>query len=384
MALVNPVAYIQASSHPADVFRRVVRALRPSPGVRLPTDLAVTANGTPNMTINVAAGEAIIDGNQNVVSQGSYASVLNDAVVNLAIAASDPTNPRIDLVVVAIQDAAYSGAANQSVFQVVTGTPAPSPAAPVAPANSLILAQIAVAANATTIIAGNITDRRTYLWQVIQPGSTGVHIRNSTNARDNLALDDNGFMILSGAVSVPPAFGTALPPSTYGTLPVKIDEQSPTSGTSVTISVPSWARKIQVDWCVRSGMVANSDILRVQFNGDTTATYNWVRSVLIGTYASTGPQNGSTQGEVALVPGANSVGGIFDSGTFELYTPNVTGRRRQWKNGTSRNDAGVAATGPEFSAGDWNNTANAITSLALFLATGPYVSGCSFVTTAYP
>lgn len=383
MAPVNPPYVIQALSHPADVFRRSVRATRPGPGVRLPTDLAVTANGTPNMTVNVAAGEAVVDGSQNTLSQGSY-EVLNDATVNLAIAASDPTNPRIDIVVAQVQDAAYSGATNAWQLAVVTGTPAPSPSVPAAPANSLILAQIAVAANATTIVSGNITDRRTYLWQVIQPGSTGVHIRNSANARDNFALDDNGFMILSGAVSVPPQFGSALPPTTYGTLPVKIDEQTPTSGNSVVISVPTWARKIQVDWTVRTGLAANSDTMQVQFNGDTAANYNYVRSALIGAYASTGTQNAQTSGVVALVPSANSFAGVFDNGTFELYGPNATGRRRGWFNRTMRNDGGIAATGPEISAGDWNNTANAITSINFFNASGPYVAGCVFATYAYP
>src|SRR5579859_4630554 len=163
MTAVNPSWVIQASSHSADIFRRQTRMLAlGSQGCRLAGDLAVTANGTPNMTVNVAAGEAIINGTENATSQGAY-EALNDATVNLAIAASDPTNPRIDIVVAKVQDAQYSGATNAWSLAVVTGTPAGSPAAPATPNNAIVLAQIAVAANATTITSGNITDKRPFL-----------------------------------------------------------------------------------------------------------------------------------------------------------------------------------------------------------------------------
>lgn len=162
MAEVNPPWVLQASSHPADVFRRQTQFVaQGQQGVRnwVSGDLAVTANGTPNMSVNVAAGQCLISGTQNTTSQGS-ATCLNDATVNRTIAASDPTNPRIDIVCASVQDAAYSGSNNQWLIQVITGTPAPSPSAPATPANSIVLAQVAVAANATSITSGNITDKR--------------------------------------------------------------------------------------------------------------------------------------------------------------------------------------------------------------------------------
>jgi len=159
----NAVPYaVQALSHPADNFRRAQSfANLGQQGVRswVVGDMLVTANGTPNMSVNVAAGQCLINGTQNSTSQGSYHG-LNDASVNLAIAASDATNPRIDIVVAQVRDAAYSGANNDFILAVVTGTPAGSPAAPATPANAIVLAQIAVAANATTIVSGNITDKR--------------------------------------------------------------------------------------------------------------------------------------------------------------------------------------------------------------------------------
>jgi hypothetical protein len=46
-------------------------------------DLAVTQNGTPNMSVNVAAGRAFIRGTETgSLNQGVY-SFFNDGIVNL-------------------------------------------------------------------------------------------------------------------------------------------------------------------------------------------------------------------------------------------------------------------------------------------------------------
>lgn len=175
MTVVNPPAFLQNAGavHTAEVTRSGFNALVSGPraatslvsrgGVALGLGggLAVTQNGTPNMTVNVAAGTALIPGTEGS-KQGVY-SVLNDATLNVSLAASDPTNPRIDLIVFKVQDTFYSGGSNTSSIVAVTGTPAGSPTPPAAPANSLVLAQIAVAANDTAITTGEITDKRAFL-----------------------------------------------------------------------------------------------------------------------------------------------------------------------------------------------------------------------------
>lgn len=142
----------------AENDRNFIAALIGTAGIVGAADLLVTANGTPNMTVNVAAGAAFIKGTETTY-QGVY-HVFNDAPVSLAIAASDPTNPRIDIVVAQVRDAFYSGASNDFRLVVVTGTPAGAPAAPATPADSIVLARVAVAALVTTVVAGNITDYR--------------------------------------------------------------------------------------------------------------------------------------------------------------------------------------------------------------------------------
>lgn len=160
---------LQNATMNAQVLRQLFAAtIASSGGVVDAGGYAVTQNGTPNMSVNVAAGRAWVPGNAvgNITgfsfnTQGMYFA-LNDATVNLAIAAANATNPRIDIVVLQVLDSQYSGTSNLAQLAVVTGTAAASPVAPAAPSNSITLAQIAVAANATSITSSNITDTRVY------------------------------------------------------------------------------------------------------------------------------------------------------------------------------------------------------------------------------
>lgn len=171
---------ISANSHTAELFRQTAQSLISGAGVASQQQsLVVSQNGTPNMSINVNPGMVWVPGTLGSTtglalnttaqtayglpsahtSQGMYCAY-NNSTVNLAVAAADPTNPRIDLVCASVQDAQYVGSTNTPVIQVITGTAAPSPSAPGAPASSVVLAQIAVAAGATSITNGNITDKR--------------------------------------------------------------------------------------------------------------------------------------------------------------------------------------------------------------------------------
>lgn len=141
-------------------FAGGVASSDPAHGVVRATDFAVTQNGTPNMSVNVAAGGAFIRGTQNA-NQGAY-HVWNDGTVNLSISAADATNGRRDLVIAQVRDAFYSGATNDARITVVTGTPAASPADPSLASfpNALVLARITIAAGDTAINTADITDLR--------------------------------------------------------------------------------------------------------------------------------------------------------------------------------------------------------------------------------
>ena len=158
MTLRTPPSWLQNGSHPAENDRLTTQALWATTGIIKSTSLAVTQNTPVGMSVIIAQGWAAIVGTTQS-NMGTYVAY-NDADTVVAITTANPTNPRIDLVCATVQDAYYTGAQNNVVFQVVAGTPASSPVVPSVPANSIALAEIAVAAGALSITTGNITDRR--------------------------------------------------------------------------------------------------------------------------------------------------------------------------------------------------------------------------------
>lgn len=186
MALRNPPSWLQNGQHPAENDRlTTTNAIWYSAGVVDYGDLLVSQQGTPAMGVTIATGRALIQGTQTATQ--SFYIAYNDAATNVSIASADPTNPRIDLIVVTVQDAYYGGTVNnQVIFQAVTGTPSGSPVPPSAPDNSLVLARVAVAANATSIVSGNITDFRVYAKE------SDMHVTSSATAADTLTIDTIG------------------------------------------------------------------------------------------------------------------------------------------------------------------------------------------------
>lgn len=106
------------------------------------TGCAVTAQGTPDMTVAVAVGTILVSGVKAEVTAG-----------NVTITTADATNPRIDLIVVS----------NAGVKSATAGTAAASPKAPAIPASSVLLAMVYVPAADTTIASNQITDKRVNL-----------------------------------------------------------------------------------------------------------------------------------------------------------------------------------------------------------------------------
>jgi hypothetical protein len=141
--------------------------------VQGPSQMGVTPSS--GMIITIAAGFSIIP-NSSSALQGAY-RLANMTSQNVTVATSDPTNPRIDLVVAAVVDNGDS--TSYCYVGLVTGTPAGSPVAPTAPANSITLAQVTVGAGVTSIVSGNIADKRTYTAApggVIPWSSTGAAV----------------------------------------------------------------------------------------------------------------------------------------------------------------------------------------------------------------
>jgi hypothetical protein len=120
----------------------------------------VTAQGVPNMTVAVAAGR--------VLYQGVPANVAGG---NITIQAADATNPRFDYVMVDNTGALVNPTAGDG-----KGTASANPVFPAIPVNRVVLAAVYVAATVTTIVTGNIVDKRVFIIEL----PTG-RMRNTAN-----------------------------------------------------------------------------------------------------------------------------------------------------------------------------------------------------------
>jgi hypothetical protein len=170
MAVQNPAPYLQARTDHTAQNDRLVTLMNTSAkstgafssqgGVRYSdgNDLKGTQNGTPNMSVNIAAGLCYVPGTETAL-QGVY-EVANDATLNVSIAAAHASLARKDAIVAKVEDSQYSGSNDLASIVAVTGTAAASPSLPTLPNNSLILQEVNVAAATTSITNANITDRR--------------------------------------------------------------------------------------------------------------------------------------------------------------------------------------------------------------------------------
>ena len=246
MTEVNPCGFLQnaGATHTAEQMRNWhgllvagkggATSLLPRGGVNpaLGNALQVTQTGSPSMAVIVKSGHATIPGSEGS-KQGVY-SVMNDGDVTLSIAASHATLHRIDLVCFKVEDSAYSGGANTSSLVVVAGTPASSPAAPSAPANSIILAQVSIVANDTSITTGEITDRRQYMSAlgglIPVAGSTERDALTAYEGQGVYRADNDTIEAYSGS-----AWKTWYPYSRTGTTLRRVANQSLNTGVETPI-----------------------------------------------------------------------------------------------------------------------------------------------------
>lgn len=113
------------------------------------------------LTVSIASGMVLLQGSTN--NQGAYLLV-NDADDTVTLNTASTTLARKDAVIARVYDTTdgVGGNGNQWVLDKVTGTPAASPTLPTLPTDSILLAEVNVAANATTVLTGNIVDRRVF------------------------------------------------------------------------------------------------------------------------------------------------------------------------------------------------------------------------------
>lgn len=156
MTVVQPPTWMEYGTYDAKNDRLHGSAMLATAGIVRSNSFAIAAlSPTPLMKVTVASGVAFIDAGTFEANSGYYVFI-NDAPITVDISPSDPTLPRIDLVVARVYDGYYEGTANKGEIEVIRGDTNISPVVKTLPKGSIELGRITVPAGATSITAGNI------------------------------------------------------------------------------------------------------------------------------------------------------------------------------------------------------------------------------------
>jgi microcystin-dependent protein len=156
---VQPL-WLQNIDYPARWDRSLFDNLWENEGVIGTTSFAVTQRAIPAMSVDVAAGVAVVQGDDQAF-QGKYLCREEAVTSAVTITAAPGSGTRHDIVVLKVNDPNAGGAAgNNAVIQVVTGVASGSPVDPAIPASALPLARVRVASGTGTITNAMIDDLR--------------------------------------------------------------------------------------------------------------------------------------------------------------------------------------------------------------------------------
>ncbi len=159
VTLTQPPLFLQQGEYSARLTRNITSFIG-TEGIIGAGDFAVTERAAAvAMQVEVAPGRAVVDGD-DIPNQRAYFAV-SEETVEVPVPAADPTNPRIDLVVLRVLDSDAGVVGDEAQVELIEGTPAGSPVVPSLPPTAIPLAQIAVGANVIVILQANITDLRT-------------------------------------------------------------------------------------------------------------------------------------------------------------------------------------------------------------------------------
>lgn len=201
MAFVGPPEFLNAAgkTYPAVRDRMILSHMGAQAGVY--TDIDFLTTWTSGMNLSVQFGDALIKATHpTLVNKGLY-HINSDAAVPVTIPAANASNPRIDQIVLTVQDPSFDPAVTNStpLIQVLQGTPTPgatlnnrSGAVATLPPSSLRLADVLVPTAAAALSAASIRDRRTF--------ARGIQKRAIASTADNISISTTPTLVPAAAI----------------------------------------------------------------------------------------------------------------------------------------------------------------------------------------
>ncbi len=385
--------------------------IRPSSG----NPFAVTASGTPDANVAIAAGQAFLQSTRGSVA-GIYIATLDASqTIHILSTPAHASLARNDLIILHQSDTYYGDGTSAMTVRQVVGTPSGSPSDPSLASfpDSITLARVRVNANATSINSGNITDLRpTYSVAVggLLPVASAT-IRNAlTGLYDGMTIyrqDRDWIEIYDGAAwrvqgpaivantadlsAVTNPYGGQVATASNGAqewrytgsawLCTRYRAATALSSTTASVtfsSIPSSLRQLTLTYIARSSTASLAQGILCRINGDTGANYHYQYSQVAGGSAFQTDLTSQTSWRVGVIAGNNSAANNFGAGVIEFpnwnrsVNLNAIFRSTMWDNGTDN---------WMHQGGGLHFVAGANSSITLLPDSGSFTSGCEFVLT---
>lgn len=154
----TPPIWTQNGRYTAENDRRLISAIIRTEGVANANDMTPSVI-TNSRQVSIGGGNAFVSGDYTESGGGGMYHVYNEGSSEIQIP-TPSSQERIDLVVLKVYDSNVTGDTNEAKFEVVTGVPSNSPAAPSVPLTAIAICQVRVMPGTTALQAQNVSDTR--------------------------------------------------------------------------------------------------------------------------------------------------------------------------------------------------------------------------------
>ena len=219
-------------------------------------------------------------------------------------------------------------------------------------------------------------------------GTSGGGFRDSGDTVDALVFDSNQLATLRNALKIPPSAGGTLAATSYGSVPVKIGETTPTGVNTTFTSIPGVFRHLVLEWQARSNLASAAfEQLIINYNGDGGTNYDAQRASVVGdpaTYAAntvTIVQGAASQTAILgmYVPASTAPANFAGWGRMEIFNYSGTTFYK-----VAYANWAYETLSTEGHSSMYHST-SAITSIAVGLVSGgSFITGTLFTLRAYP
>lgn len=201
-------------------------------------------------------------------------------------------------------------------------------------------------------------------------------------------IDVTSIQTLLAALKVPPSVGGTVPTTSWGSMPVKIDDQLlGASAASVTFvnPLPTGFRHLLIEWYARGDTAAGNTSVLMRFNNISTTTYDGGRVEDTNNTVAGIDGAGNTSLGIGFMPAASATANYFGAGQAKVFHYNgTTGNKIVLAESFQMNADTVGSILNERLGGKWRTTATAITRIDLLPGAGNFVAGSLFTLWGIP